>query len=143
MACQGNILKRCSKELMPLCLAWDYHKLGQYEKNTTALNSSLTQSDSDADVKKASNNTRVHNVALIKKLTEHRGKKFVRDNLSFKSESRTNNIHMKCFVFLFPEEVKGRPEHLTIYYFIVRVIGYFQCLYIYINNIYIYINNCI
>lgn len=87
-----NILKRCSKELMSLCLSWDHHKLGQYENNITALNLSLTQTNSDADLREANNIIRTYNEALTKNLQNTQEKKFVRDNVSLKSNSRTNNI---------------------------------------------------
>lgn len=77
---------------MSFCLSWDHHKLEQYDNNIPALNLSLSQTNSDADLRKANNIIRTYNEALTQNLQNTQEKKFVRDNLSLKSNSRKNNI---------------------------------------------------
>ncbi|XP_061196804.1 uncharacterized protein LOC133205080 [Saccostrea echinata] len=79
---------------MSLCLSWDIHKLGQFESDITSLESSLTDSMSQANLDEAHNIIATYNMALTKDLNNTQKKKFLRDNVpqtrNDRSEVRVN-----------------------------------------------------
>ncbi|XP_061187286.1 uncharacterized protein LOC133195460 [Saccostrea echinata] len=85
-----DITKRCSKQLMSLCLSWDIHKLGQFESDITSLESSFTDSMSQADLDEAHYIIDTYNMALTNELNKTQRKKFLRDSVPQTRNNRSN-----------------------------------------------------
>ncbi|XP_062596387.1 uncharacterized protein LOC134257802 [Saccostrea cucullata] len=81
------ITRRCSKQLMSLCLSWDIHKLGQLKSEIKSLESSLNDIMSQADLDEAHNIIDTYNMALTNKVNKTQKKKFLRDSVP---QSRNN-----------------------------------------------------
>lgn len=86
------ILRRCSKELMSLCLSWDNHRLRQLEKDVVSLESSLNKSTSHADFVEAKSIITTFNTTLSNDLNNTQNRKFLRDGVPATNRTRSNML---------------------------------------------------